>query len=399
MKHRLKRNISKKSILTKSITQECLHKLVTFSKAPFHGIFKLDRSTFFGDNSKMDLLVEQLNSYGKNGIPKPNIITCDDDELKLSHCPEDDWQAILGESLTSEMSERTRQQQTAIWELVETEVVYLKTIKVITDLFLACLYNLQSANILNEIDRDQLFSNIPDICKANKTLWLDCILPMVQKARESKQPFQPQELRNGFLNFGSTCQPYTRYCLDQTKCQQYCREKYQENEHFKAYLAWCETRKECNRLRLMDILVRPMQRLTKYSLLLKAILRHTEDAEQRRCLEEMIGSVERFVRSVNGTLRSRQDAERLLAIAERIECYDVVETRDDELESIVKSHSKLDLFHPMPGCRLSKRWLLFEGDLKIKDSFTSKVSINVKFKIASLFFRNPAIESEFKYYK
>ena len=37
-----------------------------------------------------------------------------------------------------------------------------------------------------------------------------------------------------------------------------------------------------------------------------------------------IASVERFVKSVNGTLRSRQDAERLQAIAERIECYDVV---------------------------------------------------------------------------
>jgi len=31
------------------------------------------------------------------------------------------------------LSERGRQQQTAIWELVETEVIYLRTIKVITD--------------------------------------------------------------------------------------------------------------------------------------------------------------------------------------------------------------------------------------------------------------------------
>jgi len=38
----------------------------------------------------------------------------------------------------------------------------------------------------------------------------------------------------------------------------------------------------------MDILVRPMQRMTKYSLLLKAILKHTEEHEQRQCLEEMV---------------------------------------------------------------------------------------------------------------
>jgi pleckstrin domain-containing family G protein 5 len=44
-------------------------------------------------------------------------------------------------------------------------------------------------------------------------------------------------------------------------------------------------------LRLVDILVRPMQRLTKYSLLLKAILKNTEDLNQRRDLLEMVRRV------------------------------------------------------------------------------------------------------------
>ena len=54
------------------------------------------------------------------------------------------------------------------------------------------------------------------------------------------------------------------------------------------HLQWCETQRECNRLRLVDILVRPMQRLTKYSLLLKAVLKNTEDLNQRRDLLEMV---------------------------------------------------------------------------------------------------------------
>ena len=54
------------------------------------------------------------------------------------------------------------------------------------------------------------------------------------------------------------------------------------------HLQWCETQRECNRLRLVDILMRPMQRLTKYSLLLKAVLKNTEDLNQRRDLLEMV---------------------------------------------------------------------------------------------------------------
>ena len=41
-------------------------------------------------------------------------------------------------------------------------------------------------------------------------------------------------------------------------------------------------------MRLIDILVRPMQRLTKYSLLLKAVLKKTDDANQKKDLVEMV---------------------------------------------------------------------------------------------------------------
>ena len=140
----------------------------------------------------------------------------------------------------------------------------------------------------------------------------------------SRQPLQPALMRNGFTKVGTfylvhphyfnlssphqlleLFQPYYKYCAEQTSCQQYCKEqdrdnqvavninimhikinithikinitsaKYLDHDHlgqvFKAYLAWCETQRDCNRLRLVDILVRPMQRLTKYSLLLKVL--------------------------------------------------------------------------------------------------------------------------------
>ena len=151
----------------------------------------------------------------------------------------------------------------------------------------------------------------------------------------SRQPLQPALMRNGFTKVGdfyfvhpqyfNLCsphqllelfQPYYKYCAEQTSCQQYCKEqdrdnqvtvniiimhikinithikitshikinitsaKYLDHDHlgqvFKAYLAWCETQRDCNRLRLVDILVRPMQRLTKYSLLLKVLILSSE---------------------------------------------------------------------------------------------------------------------------
>lgn len=56
-------------------------------------------------------------------------------------------------------------------------------------------------------------------------------------------------------------------------------------------LQWCETQKECNRLKLLDILVKPMQRLTKYSLLLKAVHKNTENEDQRAELTHMVKQI------------------------------------------------------------------------------------------------------------
>ena len=60
---------------------------------------------------------------------------------------------------------------------------------------------------------------------------------------------------------------------------------------FNFYFQWCETQRDCNRLRLIDILVRPMQRLTKYSLLLKAVLKKTDDSNQKKDLVEMVHNI------------------------------------------------------------------------------------------------------------
>lgn len=48
-----------------------------------------------------------------------------------SNSLEEDWKTIVPDWTT--MPERQRQQQNAIWELVQTEVDYLRTLKVITD--------------------------------------------------------------------------------------------------------------------------------------------------------------------------------------------------------------------------------------------------------------------------
>lgn len=56
---------------------------------------------------------------------------------------------------------------------------------------------------------------------------------------------------------------------------------------------WGEMHKQCNRLKLADMVAKPHQRLTKYPLLLKSILKKTDDTSARDVLNSMVRSGER----------------------------------------------------------------------------------------------------------
>lgn len=95
-----------------------------------------------------------------------------------------------------------------------------------------------------------------------------------------------------------------------------------------------------------------------------------------------IKSVDDFVASVNAALKRNEETARLASAASRIESYDVVESRDEELEKLIKIHSTFDITTvPIPGCpKDTLRVLLREGDLKLRDAVSSKVIIIINNK-------------------
>ena len=51
---------------------------------------------------------------------------------------EHDWRDIVQNS--DQLSEKQQQQQTALWELAQTEIAYIKTLKVVTDVSILVKY-------------------------------------------------------------------------------------------------------------------------------------------------------------------------------------------------------------------------------------------------------------------
>ncbi|XP_031701571.1 pleckstrin homology domain-containing family G member 5 isoform X2 [Anarrhichthys ocellatus] len=345
----------------------------------FSGFFSSNAGMgpFGKEADRLEQLQSKLHSYMLFGLPKvPRQLSFHQDswEEETNLSLEDSWQMLLDNS--EALTRRQFHQQEAIWELLHTEATYIKKLRVITDLFLSGLLNLQESGLLTEVDPAKLFSNIQELVCLHTSLWNQVMLPVLTKARQARALLDPTDLHHGFRTFGSRFQPYIRYCMEEEGCMENMRTLLRDNELFRTYVTWAETHKQCNRLKLTDMLAKPHQRLTKYPLLLKRVLKKTDEPSARDIVNSMVAAVEGFINSVESQMRQRQEQQKLATISARIDSYDAVEGSSEEVEKILKEYNRFDLMAPMRGISPEEtRQLHLEGALRMKEGKDSRMEV------------------------
>uniref|UniRef100_A0A8C9SG98 Pleckstrin homology and RhoGEF domain containing G5 n=1 Tax=Scleropages formosus TaxID=113540 RepID=A0A8C9SG98_SCLFO len=347
----------------------------------FSGFFSSGAGTspFGKEMDRVEQLQIKLQSYTMFGLPKvpPQLSFHQDsweEESETNLALEDSWKQLLDNP--ESLSRRQFQQQEAIWELIQTEATYIKKLRVITDLFLCCLLNLQESGFLLEVEPTRLFSNVQDIVRLHTTLWAQVMLPALESARRDHTLLDPTQLEEGFHSIGVQFQPYIRYCMEEEACMEYMRSLLRDNEAFRTYVTWAETHKQCNRLKLADMLVKPHQRLTKYPLLLKTVLKKTDDPGARDIISRMVASVETFINSIDSQMYQRQEKKKLASISSRIESYEAVDGGSEEVERILREFNYFDLMAPMKGTPTEEtRQLHLEGALRMKEGKDSRMEV------------------------
>ncbi|XP_070561765.1 pleckstrin homology domain-containing family G member 5-like isoform X2 [Ptychodera flava] len=218
------------------------------------------------EKEKFQALAEKLDYYSVYGIP-------DIPDLLMIHRPKEEndenlyalgaWTDVVDG--VEAMTKKERDQQEALWEIMVTEVKYIKKLKVIIEVFFSTLLNLQNEWLLNEIDSEKLFSNVQKLLEVHEDFWREHLVKIVQKSRQTREPLLAEPVAEAFRNFEERFGAYVKYCIEEYSCVTYMKAQMKENELFKVYVEWCENQKQCNRLKLGDLLVGPMQRLTKVS--------------------------------------------------------------------------------------------------------------------------------------
>ncbi|KAI4492069.1 hypothetical protein M0802_010077 [Mischocyttarus mexicanus] len=211
-------------------------------------------------------------------------------------------------------------------ELVQTESNYVGILSTIMTLFKSPLEDLTetSGELVNSTEVKIIFGNFPPIYEVHKK--------MLEELRYSATYWtEDVSIGNIFLKFApdlvKAYPPYVNFFENTKEMLDQCD---QNKPRFHAFLKICQTKPECGRQSLKELLIKPVQRLPSISLLLNDILKHTSKSNpDYSALELSISSIKEVMTYINEDKRKTEG---------QLAMFDIFNEIDNCPPHLVSSH-------------------------------------------------------------
>ncbi|KAK9536446.1 hypothetical protein VZT92_006222 [Zoarces viviparus] len=175
-------------------------------------------------------------------------------------------------------------------ELIATERIYVDELLSVLLGYRAEMEDPSMSNLLPPALRSQkdvLFGNMPEIYQFHSRIFLQDLQGCLET---------PERVGTCFLQRKEKFQVYERYCQNKP-CSELLWRQCSDSPFFKE----CQKKLD-HKLGLDSYLLKPVQRLTKYQLLLKELLKHCREERYRCELQQALDSMLELLKSVNDSM-------------------------------------------------------------------------------------------------
>ncbi|NWI80390.1 MCF2L factor, partial [Dryoscopus gambensis] len=175
-------------------------------------------------------------------------------------------------------------------ELIETERVYVEELQSIIEGYASEMDNPSLVHLIPSAlqnKKEILFGNLPEIYDFHNRIFLKEIENCIEN---------PELLARCFLKRKEDLQIYEKYCQNKPRSEALWRQCGDS-----IFFQECQ-RKLDHKLSLDAYLLKPVQRITKYQLLLKEMLKCSKNSEGTAELEEALATVLDIIKSVNDSM-------------------------------------------------------------------------------------------------
>lgn len=281
----------------------------------WYGVGADDSCGWFPSNYVAELVLSKIyENYSNHLIIGKEVFSCgDSDNWSFVYYPDSDWFGLVPtkilkpqhqkESPTSadnQTSANCDRRMEALNELLATENRYLQNLSLVIQFFYRPLCTKWEA-----VDTPRLFGNISQIY--DFTLQFSNSLHSVENGLMAAKLFLEADFA-----------PYAVYCLNQADAFVFLEKRSKEDAEFSEFLCNLKRQPELRGMQLGAFLLEPMQRITRYPLLLKQLLRYSQDSLEQEAVTKAIAKMELFLATLNSKIHDRDMDRQLQQLAFRI---------------------------------------------------------------------------------
>ncbi|XP_074826502.1 intersectin-1 isoform X3 [Natator depressus] len=217
--------------------------------------------------------------------------------------PSQQWCADL--HLLDMLTPTERKRQGYIHELIVTEENYVNDLQLVTEIFQKPL---MESELLTEKEVAMIFVNWKELIMCNIKL-----LKALRVRKKMSGERMPVKMIGDILTaLLPHMQPYIRFCSCQLNGAALIQQKTDEVPEFKEFVKRLAMDPRCKGMPLSSFLLKPMQRVTRYPLIIKNIIENTpENHPDHSHLKHALEKAEELCSQVNEGVREKENSDRL----------------------------------------------------------------------------------------
>ncbi|XP_011306596.1 intersectin-2 isoform X3 [Fopius arisanus] len=228
--------------------------------------------------------------------------------------------------------------QDYIRELIATEEAYINDMRLVHEVFEKPL--IQSM-VLTVDEVERIFVNWRDIIACN-----DNFLRTLRIRRDNSEDGTVRMIGDILCENIPRMSAYVRFCSCQISAAVYLQRLTETCPEFVAIAQVCQQDPRTKGMPLSSFLIKPMQRITKYPLIISKILEYTPfEHPDRQYLTEALAKAEEFCTQVNEGVREKENSDRLEWLQTHITCCDSVLEEKLIFNSLTNSAGPRKLLH------------------------------------------------------
>ncbi|XP_061919906.1 rho guanine nucleotide exchange factor 1b isoform X2 [Entelurus aequoreus] len=259
------------------------------------------------------------------------------------------WRELASPEALSSLSKKETKRQEVINELFATEHAHVRMLSVLQMIFSRPL---EREELLTATELAAIFPNLDEIIEMHYNFYENL------KKLRLEDNFIVKSISTTVLNRfegteGEWFQKLTaRFCSHQSWALDQIKSRQKKEPRFNSFIQEAESKPQCRRLQLKDIIPFEMQRLTKYPLLLENIAKSTEDRNEKERVHQSAECCRKILNHVNDEVK---DMENLLILKEYQRRLDTSGLKPSN-----------DLYTEYKNIDLTHKKMLFEGPLTWK---------------------------------